>query len=132
MYSMKEACQKTNLSYQTLKFYCNEGLVPNVKRDDNNYRIFSDKDIEWISSLTCLKKCNFSIKEMKDYLKLCLDGPSTIPARKEMLKVHKIDLNNKIKELNDAVAYIEWKENFYDDVMSGKIEYYSNLIDYKE
>ncbi len=33
MYSMKEACTLTNMTYENLKFYCNEGLVPNVKRD---------------------------------------------------------------------------------------------------
>lgn len=31
-------------------------------------------------------------------------------------------------ELKDAVAYIDWKQGFYDDVLSGKTEYYSNLI----
>ena len=25
--------------------------------------------------------------------------------------------------------FIDWKQNFYDDVLSGKIEYVSNLID---
>ena len=30
MYSMKEACIQTGMSYETLKFYCKEGLVPNV------------------------------------------------------------------------------------------------------
>ena len=39
MYSMKQACEVTNLTYETLKYYCNEGLVPNVKRDKNNHRI---------------------------------------------------------------------------------------------
>ena len=39
MYTMKQACELTKLSYETLKFYCNEGLVPNVKRDKNNHRI---------------------------------------------------------------------------------------------
>ena len=33
MYSMKEACELTDMTYENLKFYCNEGLVPNVKRD---------------------------------------------------------------------------------------------------
>lgn len=57
MYTMQECCKKTGLSYDTLKFYCNEGLVPNVKRDkNNNYRIFNDNDIDWIKSLVCLKK----------------------------------------------------------------------------
>ena len=26
MYSMKEACVQTGMSYETLKFYCKEGL----------------------------------------------------------------------------------------------------------
>ena len=64
-YTMKETCNQTGLSYDTLKFYCNEGLVPNVKRDKNNYRIFDDNDVAWISSLSCLKNCNMSIQEMK-------------------------------------------------------------------
>ena len=58
---------KTELSYDTLKFYCNEGLIPNVKRDKNNYRIFDDNDVAWINSLTCLKNCDMSINEMKEY-----------------------------------------------------------------
>lgn len=33
MYTMMEACRETGLTYQTLKFYCNEGLIPNVHRD---------------------------------------------------------------------------------------------------
>ena len=31
MYTMKEACRETGMTYEALKFYCNEGLVPNVK-----------------------------------------------------------------------------------------------------
>lgn len=56
MYSMKEACTLTNMTYENLKFYCNEGLVPNVKRDRRNYRVFDEHDIKWIQSLNCLKK----------------------------------------------------------------------------
>lgn len=48
-YSMKQTCEKTNLTYDTLKYYCNEGLIPNVKRDKNNYRIFNDKDIDGLT-----------------------------------------------------------------------------------
>lgn len=53
MYTMKETCTKTNLSYETLKFYCNQGLVPNVKRDSKNHRVFDDRDGAWINSLSC-------------------------------------------------------------------------------
>lgn len=73
------------MSYQTLKFYCNEGLIPNVQRDKNNYRIFDDNNINWIKSLACLKKCGMRIDEMKTYLNLCLQGMSSITERKAML-----------------------------------------------
>lgn len=128
MYTMMQVCRKLNLTYQTLKYYCNEGLVPNVKRDENNRRIFDEHDVNWINDLTCLKKCDFSIKEMKEYLNLCLEGPSTIPIRKEMLKKKRSDLEQSIKQLEESIDYIDWKQNFYDEVLSGKRPYVSNLI----
>lgn len=128
MYSMKEACALTNMTYENLKFYCNEGLVPNVKRDKRNYRVFDDHDIKWIQSLTCLKNCGMCIAEMKEYLALCLEGKDSIPQRKVILANKKEALLQSIADLQEAVAYIDWKQNFYDDVLSGKTEYYSNLI----
>ena len=128
MYSMKEACKLTNMSYENLKFYCNEGLVPNVKRNDRNYRVFDEYDIKWIQSLNCLKNCGMSINEMKEYLALCLEGERSIPKRKVILADKKEALLQSIARLQEAGEYIDWKQNFYDDVLSGKIEYYSNLI----
>ena len=128
MYSMKEACTLTNMTYENLKFYCNEGLVPNVKRDIRNYRVFDEHDIKWIQSLNCLKSCGMSIAEMKQYLALCMEGEGTIPERKVILAEKKETLLQSITELQKAVAYIDWKQRFYDDVLSGKTAYYSNLV----
>lgn len=129
MFTMKQACEETQLSYETLKFYCNQGLVPNVKRDQNNRRIFDERDIAWINSLNCLKNCGMSISEMKEYISLCLAGESTIPERKEILAHKRISLLEQLKQVQDCIDYIDWKQGFYDDVLSGKNKYYSNLID---
>ncbi len=131
-YTMMQTCKETDMTYQALKYYCNEGLVPNVKRDDNNRRIFDERDVKWIKDLVCLKKCGMSIKEMKEYLDLCLQGPSTIPERKVMLAEKKKALQAQIAELNEYVDYIDWKQNFYDEVQSGKRPYISNLIQVEE
>lgn len=128
MYTMMQVCRETDMTYQALKYYCNEGLVPNVKRDANNRRVFDERDVKWIKDLVCLKKCGMSIQEMKEYLDLCLQGESTIPQRKEMLAKKQENLRSSIRELEDSVAYIDFKQNFYDDVLSGKIPYVSNLI----
>ena len=128
MYTMKQTCEKTNLTYETLKFYCNQGLVPNVKRDPHNHRIFDDRDIAWIQSLNCLKSCGMSISEMKEYIALCLAGESTIPERKIILAVKRQALVTQLQQVQDCIDYIDWKQGFYDDVLSGKTKYYSNLI----
>ena len=128
MYTMMQVCRETDMTYQALKFYCNQGLVPNVKRDQNNRRVFDEYDIKWIKDLMCLKRCGMSIQEMKEYLALCLEGPSTIPQRKVLLEKKQQALRESIRELEDSVAYIDWKQNFYDEVLEGKRPYVSNLI----
>ncbi|MBQ7888827.1 MAG: MerR family transcriptional regulator [Erysipelotrichaceae bacterium] len=129
MFTMKEACEKSHLSYETLKFYCNQGLVPNVKRDKNNRRVFDERDIAWINSLNCLRNCGMGISEMKEYIHLCLQGEATIPERKVILDIKRDALVTQLKQVQECIDYIDWKQNFYDDVLSGKTKYFSNLID---
>ena len=116
------------MSYEALKFYCNEGLVPNVKRAGNNYRVFDMHDVNWIRSLACLKRCGMSIQEMKEYLALCLQGQSTIPQRMELLEKYKKNIHERMAELQDSLDFIAWKENFYREVLEGRTEYHSDLI----
>ena len=132
LYSMKEVCRKTGMTYEALKFYCNQGLVPNVKRDANNYRVFDDRDVAWIESLGCLKRCGMSIQEMKDYVGLCEQGQASIPERKVILGRKREQLLEHIRELEGAVRYIDWKQSFYDDVLSGRTPYMSNLLPEEE
>lgn len=128
MYSMKEASQLTGLTYDTIKFYCNKGLVPNVKRDKNNYRVFDQVTIEWLKSLSCLKNCGMSIAEMQEYLELCLQGQASLPERQKMLALKKDALLTQLKELEEAIDYIDSKQDYYQKVLDGKLTYHSNLM----
>ena len=76
---------KNAIFFHLLLKFAPMGLVPNVKLDSNNRRIFDDHDIAWIQSLSCLKNCGMTLSEMKEYVNLCLSGESTIPERKIIL-----------------------------------------------
>jgi len=128
MYTMKDVCQQTGLNYEALKYYCNEGLVPNVKRDQNKRRIFDKYDLAWTKDLTCLKRCKLSIQEIKAYLALCLEGPESIPTRQEFLAQKRSQLLAEMDELKSSLEYLDWKQGFYADILSGKKEYKSNLV----
>lgn len=68
-----------------------------------------------------------SLKEIKEYIKLCFDGEKTINKRKEILKLKKIELEKKIKDINNSIMYIDKKNKYYDDVLNGNIKYKSNI-----
>ncbi len=128
MYTMLQACRETGMTYEALKFYCNEGLVPHVKRDKNNRRVFDERDIAWIKSLTCLKSCGMSIQEMKEYVALCFRGADSIPERKVILTRKRQELLERIARLEDAIRYVDGKQRFYDEVLSDQRPYISNLL----
>ena len=73
-----------------------------------------------------------SIAEMKEYLNLCLKGKSSIPERQIILDGKLDELEQKKKEIEEAINFVHWKQNFYKDVLSGKKEYFSYLIDTKK
>lgn len=129
MYTMKDVCLKLNMTYEALRFYCDEGLVPNVKRDKNNWRIFDERDMGWLESLLCLKRCGMSIKDMKEYMDLCLRGISSVGERKAVLARQKQLLLGQMKEIQESIAFIDAKQEFFDDILAGKIQYSSNLRD---
>lgn len=132
MCTMKEVCEEVGMTYETLKFYCKEGLVPNVKRDHNNYRDFDERNIAWLKSLQCLRNCGLSVKDMKIYMEYCLQGASSIPQRKEMLSKTNEILLHKMQQLQQSMQFIEEKQAYFDGVLAGDIKYTSNLIDIED
>lgn len=45
-----------------------------------------------------------------------------------MLAKKQAALRAQIKELQDSIDYIDFKQQFYDEVLSGQCKYVSNLI----
>lgn len=50
----------------------------------------------------------------------------------KMLILKQEALRASVRDLEDSIAYIDWKQNFYDEVLSGKRPYVSNLIPVEE
>ena len=122
MYTMKQASEATGFSYETLKYYCNQGLVPGLKRDEGNRRVFDEQDIKGILCLKRLRSCGMGIHEIRDFLELCRRGKSSVPARKQVLEKKRQELLAQIGEIEKSIAYIDEKQAYYDRVMSGERE----------
>ena len=49
----------------------------------------------------------------------------------QVLAIKKQDLIKKQQDLQKSIDFIDWKQNFYSDVLEGKTAYVSNLIDFE-
>jgi len=130
-YSMKEVTQITGLSEYTLRFYEKQQLIINIKRDSNNYRLYSDFDIQWIQFLTKVKSTNMPLKDIQKYAELMAKGNSTLAEREEMLLKHKQRIAEQISTLSDILIQIDNKLLRYQRIREGigqkDLEIYNSL-----
>lgn len=45
-----------------------------------------------------------------------------------MLAIKKKQLIEELNQIQESIDYIDWKQGFYDDVLLGKTQYFSYLI----
>ena len=81
MYSAKEAANITGLSTATLRYYEKENLLPQIARNSQKYRQYTDEDIEWIKMIQCMRMANIPIHSIKDYVSLLIQGGETLEQR---------------------------------------------------
>lgn len=66
---------------------------------------------------------------MREYTQLCLQGESSIPQRQRILTEQRQILNHRLQDIEDAIAYIDTKQQFYESVVDGRLTYVSNILD---
>ena len=111
-YSIGEFSRLTNLGIHTLRYYEHENLIM-PKRNSSNRRCYSDKDLAWIYFIKRLKDTGMPIKEIQRYAELRAEGDLTLNERLEMLTVHREYLNEQIKVLQEHMAKLDDKIDFY-------------------
>ncbi|RDI45607.1 MerR family transcriptional regulator [Falsibacillus pallidus] len=100
---------QTGLSVHTLRYYEKIGLLKDVKRDENGYRQYEEKDVLWTEFLIRLKDTGMSIENMKIFSALRSTGDETISARRELLVSHQKNVQKEIKWLQENLKKIEEK-----------------------
>lgn len=122
MLTVKDVAKKFNISEHAVRYYSDENLIPNLKRDKNNNRIFDEETLNWIQGIICLRNCGMSIKSIKEYVNLCLIGDSTVKERKNIILEQKKLIDEEIKKLNQSSIFLNHKLEVYNKVLSNQIK----------
>ena len=111
IYTVGEMAQKLGVPASTLRYYDKEGLLPFVERSSGGIRMFRENDFEWLQVIRCMKKAGMSIKDIRQYIELSMQGDDTIDTRLEMFRHQREVLTQQIQQLQHTLETVEYIKN---------------------
>lgn len=122
MYTIKEVAEKMDVSEHTLRFWAKSGFFPFLTRNNNNVRMFSENDLNWVRIVKCLRSVGTQTKDVKRYIDLCIIGDSTIKERYQIILDTKVKALEQMEELKKQLELLDYKENFYKNLIKNHLE----------
>ncbi len=113
-YSIGEFSKIVGVSEHTLRYYEKEGLIK-VNRNENNVRVYSDKDKLWVETLLHLKKSGMPLKDMKQFIMWGYMGDETMEERLALLKNHRKKVVEEYEKIRQSLEFLDTKINFYEN-----------------
>lgn len=121
MYTIGQVSEMFDLPVSTLRYYDKEGLFPELNRT-SGIRQFTEKEIETLRVIECLKKTGLQIKDIKLFISWCMEGSSTYLKRKELFENQKKQVEKGINELNQTLDMLNFKCWYYSEVIKDRNE----------
>ena len=112
-YTIKDMSDLTGLPASTLRYYDKQGLLPNLRRDSNNTRIFTDEDFRTLKLIECLKMSGLSIKDIRDFMRM-IDDDATLAQRLELFTRRRQQLRDDLQKLQEVLGVIDYKCWYYE------------------
>ncbi|KOS67703.1 MerR family transcriptional regulator [Lysinibacillus contaminans] len=119
MYTVKEVAALLDMTNHTVRYYTDQGLVPNLRRDDHNNRLFDEATVKWLLCVKHLRHCGMPIDDIKTYISLCQEGDSTVKERYEIMRRQQAVALTQLEEAKQRIAYIDEKVGNYFDILNG-------------
>ncbi len=114
VYTVGEMAALLGVTASTLRYYDKEGLLPFVERSSGGIRMFRESDIEWLQVIGCMKKAGMSIKDIRQYIEMALQGDDTIELRLSMFRHRQEALKRQMEELRHTMKMVDYKCWYYE------------------
>ena len=118
VYTIEQAAERMGLTKHTLRYYEREGLLPPVAKGVNGHRRYSEEDLGWLKFLQLLRATGMPIREMKDFMALTWAGNHTIPDRVEVLTRYRAELEERMAEDREHLAFFNRKIDTYASMLT--------------
>lgn len=93
------AAERSGVSAKTIRYYESIGLIRPVDRRENNYRDYTEADVQTLRFINRARSLGFSVKEVGALLALWRDKGRASHKVKALAMAHIADIDRKIAEL---------------------------------
>ena len=121
MYTIGQISSMFNIPVSTLRYYDKEGLFPDIQRN-SGIRKFTDKEIETLHVIECLKKSGLELKNIKQFMKWCSQGRETYGQWHSLFLKQKEAVEAEIQRLQKALDMIRFKCWYYEQAIKDQSE----------
>ena len=105
--TIKEVCEKFDLTPDTLRYYENVGVIPKVNRTKGGIRDYSEQDIKWVENAVCMRSAGVPVEMLIEYVRLFQEGDETIKARRDLLMEVRVKYQTTMDRLNYKISRYE-------------------------
>ena len=119
-YTIKDVCEKLNLTPHTVRHYCDNGLVPNLRRDAAGNRIFDEESLNWLQAAVFLRAAGMPVHEVRCYFLLCQKGEEALPERVKILESLQKQAETEMRQAQARFECLTRKLAHCRDIMDGK------------
>lgn len=102
-----EISQKYHISTDTLRYYERIGVLPDIKRNQDQVREYTVKDCKALEFIQTMVKAGVPLESLIEYMHLFCQGTNTKKARKAIIHEETGKLKERIKDIEAAAKKLE-------------------------
>ena len=115
--TIKEVCEKYNLTPDTLRYYERVGVIPEVSRTAGGIRDYQEQDLGWVENAVCMRSAGVPVEMLIEYVKLFQEGDSTITARRDLLMEARVEVQKQLDKYQATMDRLNYKISRYEEAV---------------
>ena len=121
MYTIGQVSQMFGLPISTLRYYDKEGLFPGMERSGGQRR-FGETELEALRVIECLKESGLEIREIRQFMDWCQEGPVTYPQRRALFEARRSAVQAEMEQLQRTLDMLSYKCWYYETAIADGTE----------
>ena len=117
MYSIGQVSEMFHLPVSTIRYYDREGLFPGMARK-GGIRQFGEQELEALRVIECLKASGLEIRDIRQFMAWCAEGPSTYAQRRALFEARRKAVEAEMEALRRTLDMLKFKCWYYETAVA--------------